>query len=69
MSSMTPFEKQLNNIIIERIRENEKVIAKKDVNEIVKAIMPEINELVSEIIKEHFRSLAKHILEKFNSKE
>ena len=66
---MTPFEKHLNNIILERIRENEKIIAKKDVNEIVKAIIPEINELVSEIIKEHFRSLAKHILEKFNSKE
>ena len=69
MSSMSPFEQHLNDIITERIKENEKVITQKDAKEIVKAIMPEINKLVSEIIKEHFRSLAKHILEKFNSKE
>ena len=69
MSLMTPFEQHLNALIMEKIQENEKVIAKKDVNEIVKAIMPEINELVAEIVKEHFCSLAKHILEKFNSKE
>jgi cell fate (sporulation/competence/biofilm development) regulator YlbF (YheA/YmcA/DUF963 family) len=54
---------------MEKIENNEKVVKKKDANEIVKAIIPEINELVSEIIKEHFCSLAKHILEKFNSKE
>jgi len=69
MSLMTPFEQYLHDLIMEKIENNEKVTAKQDVNEIVKAIMPEINELVSEIIKEHFRSLAKHILEKFNSKE
>lgn len=69
MSSMTPFERHLTALIMEKIENNEKDTAKQDVNEIVKAIMPEINELVSEIIKEHFRSLAKHILEKFNSKE
>lgn len=69
MESMTPFEQQLNEIIIQKIKENEKIITQKDAKEIVKSIMPEINELVSEIIKEHFRSLAKHILEKFNSKE
>jgi cell fate (sporulation/competence/biofilm development) regulator YlbF (YheA/YmcA/DUF963 family) len=69
MSSMTPFEQHLNDIIMEKIENNEKVVTKKDAKEIVKAIMPEINILVSEIIKEHFRSLAKHILEKFNSKE
>ena len=66
---MTPFERHLTALIVETIENNEKDTAKQDVNEIVKAIMPEINELVSEIIKEHFRSLAKHILEKFNSKE
>lgn len=69
MSSITPLEKQLNNIIIKKIKENEKVITEKDAKEIIKAIIPEINILVSEIVKEHFRSLAKHILEKFNSKE
>ena len=69
MSSMTPFERHLTSIIIKKIEENEKIVTKKDANEIVKAIVPELNELVSEIIKEHFRSLAKHILEKFNSKE
>jgi len=69
MSSMTPLEQHLNTIIMERIKANEKAITKKDANEIVKAIMPKINELVSEIIKEHFCSLANHILEKFNSKE
>lgn len=69
MSPMTPFEQHLNDIIMDRITENEQVLTKKDAEEIVKAIVPEINKLVSEIIKEHFRSLAKHILEKFNSKE
>jgi len=66
---MTPFERQFTAIIMEKIEENEKVITKKDANEIVKAIVPELNKLASEIIKEHFCSLAKHILEKFNSKE
>jgi RIO-like serine/threonine protein kinase len=69
MSSMSPFEQHLHSIIMEKIQANEKTITKKDAKEIVKAIVPELNELVSEIIKEHFRSLAKHILEKFNSKE
>ncbi len=69
MSSMTSFEKHLNTIIMEKIENYGMIVTKEDAKEIVKAIVPELNELVSEIIKEHFRSLAKHILEKFNSKE
>jgi len=61
--------KNIDKIISNKIKEYGMIVTKNDAKEIVKAIMPEINELVSEIIKEHFRSLAKHILEKFNSKE
>jgi uncharacterized protein (DUF697 family) len=69
MSSMSQFEKLLNKTILNKIKEHGMIVTKEDAKEIVKAIVPEINELVSEIIKEHFRSLAKHVLEKFNSKE
>ncbi len=69
MSSMTPFEKHLHNIIMEKIKQNEKPVTKKDAKEIVKAIIPEIDKLISVKVKDHFCSLAYHILEKFNSKE
>ena len=69
MSAMNPLEQYLNEIIDQKLKNHEISITKKDANEIVKTIIPEIDKLISVKVKEHFCSLAEHILEKFNSKE
>jgi len=52
-------------LIEEKLQEHVVRITQEEVREIVSALIPDINELVSNEVKKHFKILAQYALEKF----
>lgn len=62
-------EDYLSSLINEILDEREIVIKEKEAKEIISAIIPELDSLVSKRMKEHFCMLADFIKEKFSEEE
>lgn len=57
--------KEIVEIIEKIIYEREKEITEEDIKEIIQEAIPDIDELISKKIKQHFREISQYIFEKF----
>lgn len=62
-------EEYLSSLINEILDEREIVIKEKEAKEIISAIIPELDSLISKRVKEHFSLLADFIKEKFSEED
>jgi ribosomal protein S20 len=59
-----PMENYIKNLVKEELDTWEAGIKKEDAQEIIKAIMPELETLVSKVVLKHFRAIAKYTLDR-----
>ena len=61
---VNPMEGYIKQLIKEALKEQENTIKKEDADEIIKAMMPELESLVSKVVLGHLRAIAKYTLER-----
>lgn len=59
---INPMEGYIKKLIKEALEEQENNITKEDADEIIKAMMPELETLVSKVILKHLKAIAKYTL-------
>lgn len=69
MSNETAVETYLRSLVSDELKKLEVNLKEAEAKQIIQAIMPEIDILVSKRVKEHFIELANFINEKFTVKE
>ena len=57
------FEEELINIIDERFKLQSEVIPKSDLKEIANILLPDINMLISRVVKEHMEALGEKMIQ------
>lgn len=62
----TELDKYLEDLVNRVLDEREIGLKKEDAQKIVEEIIPQIDKLISDRVKEHFVQLADHIKEKFS---
>jgi len=60
----TPMEDYIKKIINDVLDEREEKVTEQDAKEIIKAIIPEIESLVSKVVLNHARAIATYTLER-----
>jgi len=58
---MNPIEKYVDEAVNKALNSRDDRLKKEDAEEIVKAILPEIEKIVSKIILKHFKALAIYV--------
>lgn len=69
MSVETPVETYLKSLVSEELKKLKVNLKEKEAQQIIQALMPEIDTLISKRVKEHFIELADFINEKFTVKD
>jgi len=64
-----PMEDYIKSLITEQLKLQEEKIKKEDAEEIIKAIIPELEKLVAKIIKKHMKEIANYILDKVKKED
>lgn len=66
---VNPIETYVEEVVKKVLDSRDDKLKKKDAEEIVKAILPEIEGIVSKIVLEHFKALATYIQTNFRDPE
>lgn len=61
---VNPMENYIKKLIAEAMDEWNVKVTKEDAEEIIKAIKPELEKMVSKVVLKHLKSIAKYTLEK-----
>ena len=61
------FKKSLNKLVEEAIKSSNKKLTEQEIKDIVINIMPNLDQMIANKIKEHFTMIAEFIQEKFDS--
>lgn len=59
-----PMEDYIKSLIDKQLKERDENIKKEDAEEIIKAIMPELESLVSKVVLKHLKAIAQYTLDK-----
>ena len=62
-----PLEAVIFEIVDKAIKETQTKLSKDEVSDIVKALLPDLDELISKKIKKHFLEIGEYIVQKFKS--
>ena len=60
------FEKSIKILINDIVKSTELQIEKDDIKEIAQKILPDLDELVSKKVKQHFNEIGKFLVKKFD---
>jgi len=64
-----PIETYVEEVVENILKSRDDKIKKEDAEEIVKAILPDIEKIVSKIVLQHFKALASHVQNNFRDPE
>jgi histone H3/H4 len=59
--------KEINDIVEKKLEETQTEITKAEISKIITEIIPEMDKMISERVKQHFVEIAEFIKEKFKS--
>jgi len=64
-----PLDQYIENRIKEYVRNNETIIKKQDAQVIINTLMPLVDEIIADKVKQHLKFIAQYLIDSLKSKE